>query len=177
MPAIEICNLCKSFSTKYKEPGLMGSLKAVIAPQYKSIEAVKGVSFSVDAGELLAFIGPNGAGKSTTIKILTGILYPSEGDASVLGLVPWKEHGRLACRIGCVFGQKPQLWYHLPPADTFHLFAHIYELEGAAFRKHLDWKGLGELVLVAGVFIMTLSVVFRKGLRKYESGSAINVNM
>jgi ABC-2 type transport system ATP-binding protein len=88
---------------------------------------------------LLALIGPNGAGKSTTIKMLTGILYPSSGRAEVLGMVPWKQRRQLAYRISSVFGQKPQLWYHLPAIDTFNLFAKIYELEQAAFRQRRDY--------------------------------------
>ncbi|OQA13161.1 MAG: putative ABC transporter ATP-binding protein YbhF [Chloroflexi bacterium ADurb.Bin360] len=89
----------------------------------------------MDEGERVAFIGPNGAGKSTTIKILTGILHPTSGNASVLGLVPWKQRQQLAYQIGAVFGQKSQLWYHLPPVDSFDLLAHIYALEPAAYHE------------------------------------------
>jgi ABC-2 type transport system ATP-binding protein len=91
----------------------------------------------IEAGELLAFIGPNGAGKSTTIKMLTGILYPTDGSASVLGLVPWRERQKLAFRIASVFGQRSQLWYHLPPADSLDLLAHIYELDPTVYRARL----------------------------------------
>ena len=105
MPIITGKDLCKTFQTKRKQPGLMGSLKAVVKPELQTVEAVKGISFELEPGELLAFIGPNGAGKSTTIKMLTGILYPSGGQASVLGLTPWKDRRRLAYRIGSVFGQ------------------------------------------------------------------------
>jgi ABC-2 type transport system ATP-binding protein len=101
----------------------------------KEVTAVSDISFSLHEGEILAFIGPNGAGKSTTIKMLTGILYPSGGEATVLGYVPWKDRRRLAYQIGSVFGQKPQLWYHLPPEDTFRLFARIYELEMNAYQE------------------------------------------
>jgi ABC-2 type transport system ATP-binding protein len=139
MPAVTMRDLRKTFQTKRKQPGLLGSLKAVVKPEFQTVEAVKGISFDLEPGELLAFIGPNGAGKSTTIKMLTGILYPSSGQASVLGLTPWKDRRRLAYCIGSVFGQKPQLWYHLPPADTFHLFARIYELDEAAFKERLKF--------------------------------------
>jgi ABC-2 type transport system ATP-binding protein len=84
---------------------------------------------------VLAFIGPNGAGKSTTIKILTGVLYPSSGKAQVLGLVPWQQRRKLAYHIAGVYGQKSQLWYHLPPQDTFDLLARIYELDMSEYRK------------------------------------------
>ena len=102
------------------------------------IPAVDGVSFAVEPGELVAFLGPNGAGKSTTIKMLTGILHPASGDATVLGLVPWRERRRLAYRIAAVFGQRSALWYHLPPADTFDLLARIYELERGAYRQRVE---------------------------------------
>jgi len=92
----------------------------------------------MEAGELLGFIGPNGAGKSTTIKMLTGILHPSGGDAKVLGYVPWKERQQLAYHIGTVFGQRPQLWYHLPAIDTFKLFGKIFELDDRDTTKRID---------------------------------------
>ena len=139
MPIITVRDLRKTFQTKRKQPGLMGSLKAVVKPELQTVQAVKGITFDLEPGELLAFIGPNGAGKSTTIKMLTGILYPSDGQASVLGLTPWKDRRKLAYRIGSVFGQKPQLWYHLPPADTFRLFTRIYELDEAAFKERLGF--------------------------------------
>jgi ABC-2 type transport system ATP-binding protein len=139
MPIITVRDLRKTFQTKRKQPGLAGSLKAVVRPEFQTVEAIKGITFELEPGELLAFIGPNGAGKSTTIKVLTGILYPSSGQANVLGLVPWKDRRKLAYRIGSVFGQKPQLWYHLPPADTFQLFARIYELDERAFRERRDF--------------------------------------
>ncbi len=92
----------------------------------------------MESGELLGFIGPNGAGKSTTIKMLTGILLPSDGDALVLGYTPWKQRRELAYHIGTVFGQRPQLWYHLPAIDTFTLFGKIYELDTLETKKRID---------------------------------------
>src|SRR5512141_2611148 len=129
MPAIEVANLRKTFQTKRKAAGMGGSFRSLFKPEYTSVEAVRGLSFQMEPGELLGFIGPNGAGKSTTIKILTGILHPSSGDAKVLGYVPWKDRQKLAYHIGTVFGQRPQLWYHLPAIDTFTLFGKIYEME------------------------------------------------
>ncbi|MCA9970213.1 MAG: ATP-binding cassette domain-containing protein [Anaerolineales bacterium] len=135
MPAVSVRGLAKQFSLKQKAPGLAGSLRAVWRPQTKEVTAVSNISFTIEPGELLAFIGPNGAGKSTTIKMLTGILYPTSGEAQVLGHTPWRDRRKLAYQIGSVFGQKPQLWYHLPPEDTFRLFSHIYELEERAYRQ------------------------------------------
>lgn len=99
------------------------------------VPAVTGISFTVPVGQAVALIGPNGAGKSTTIKMLTGILHPSSGDAIVLGFTPWLQRRHLAYHIGAVFGQRSQLWYHLPAADTFELLARIYRLNRAEFVK------------------------------------------
>jgi ABC-2 type transport system ATP-binding protein len=114
-------------------------VRSLFKPTKREVQAVKDLSFAVEAGERLAFIGPNGAPKSTTIKMLTGILYPSSGETQVLGKVPWKERQRLAYDIGAVFGQKSQLWYHLPPADSFDLLSRIYELPVDAYRERLAY--------------------------------------
>lgn len=103
-----------------------------------NVTAVDGITLHVPAGQSVAFIGPNGAGKSTTIKILTGILYPSSGEVKVLGFTPWSERRKLAQHIGAVFGQRSQLWYHLPAGDTFELIARIYGLERGAFNQTRD---------------------------------------
>ncbi|MEF3303886.1 ABC transporter ATP-binding protein [Paenibacillus sp. GYB003] len=135
MKAIRVRGLTKRFRQKRKREGLAGSVKALFRPEFTEKTAVHPIDFEVEAGEFLAFLGPNGAGKSTTIKMLTGILHPSDGDAEVLGFRPWSERKKLAYRIGSVFGQKSQLWYHLPPADTFELMRRIYELDEADYRK------------------------------------------
>jgi ABC-2 type transport system ATP-binding protein len=139
MPSIEVSNLQKIFQTKRKAAGMQGSMRALFKPDYTSIEAVRGLTFQMEAGELLGFIGPNGAGKSTTIKMLTGILHPTSGSAKVLGLTPWKERQKLAYHIGTVFGQRPQLWYHLPAIDTFTLFGKIYEMEDHETKKRIGF--------------------------------------
>ncbi len=139
MSIIEIDGLAKTFKVRERGAGLANSLHSFVAPQYRTREAVKPISFSLEPGEVLAFIGPNGAGKSTTIKMLTGILYPSGGHAQVLGLTPWRQRRALAFHIASVFGQKSQLWYHLPPQDTFNLLARIYELDMNEYRKRRDF--------------------------------------
>jgi ABC-2 type transport system ATP-binding protein len=136
---IEVNALSKAFTTVEKQPGLLGSVRALIKPQRRAVEAVKNITFTVNAGERLAFIGPNGAGKSTTIKMLVGILYPTGGSAQVLGMVPWKQRERLSYKIGAVFGQKSQMWYHLPPVDSFDLLYHIYELDRSAYQQRLAY--------------------------------------
>lgn len=137
--AVEVSGLEKTFRVKQKAPGLRGSWQALWRPVSKEVTAVSHIDFTLEAGEILGFIGPNGAGKSTTIKMLTGILYPSGGQASVLGYTPWQDRRQLGYQIGSVFGQKPQLWYHLPAEDTFRLFARIYELDMKAFHQRRDF--------------------------------------
>ncbi|MEJ2558041.1 MAG: ATP-binding cassette domain-containing protein [Anaerolineae bacterium] len=139
MTVIQVQQLTKTFVARETQPGLRGSVRALFRPVQRETQAVKGIRFSVEEGERVAFIGPNGAGKSTTIKMLVGILYPTSGQAQVLGQTPWRERGRLAYQIGAVFGQKSQLWYHLPPQDSFDLLARIYELEATAYRQRLSY--------------------------------------
>jgi ABC-2 type transport system ATP-binding protein len=139
MPAIQVTNLTKTFRTKRKAAGLGASMRSLVKPQYSTVEAIRGLSFEMDSGELLGFIGPNGAGKSTTIKILTGILFPGGGDVRVLDYVPWKQRRQLAYSIGTVFGQRPQLWYHLPAIDTFTLFGKIYELDDRQTKQRIGY--------------------------------------
>lgn len=138
MSIIKVNNLCKNFKVKTKEPGLTGSVKSIFTPSYREIEAVKNISFEVEKGEILAFIGPNGAGKSTTIKMMTGILYPTCGEIEVLGMNPAAERKKLSYNIGTVFGQKSQLWFHLPPLDSFNLLGNIYELDSIKLKKRIE---------------------------------------
>lgn len=136
--AVDVKSLNKHFERHVREPGLTGLFKGMLSPQVKRIDAVQDLSFSMAEGESLALIGPNGAGKSTTLKILTGILHPSSGEVQVLGLTPWKDRTRLALNIATVFGQRSQLWYHLPARETFDLLASIYELKAADYHARRD---------------------------------------
>ena len=137
MAVITVKNLSKDFKVKIKEKGLKGSLKSLVKPKYKIIKAVKNISFSVEKGEMIAFIGPNGAGKSTSIKMMTGILFPNKGEIDVLGLDPKKDRKKLAYEIGCVFGQKEQLWMHLTPYDNFKFFGAIYDIPNSRVEKKI----------------------------------------
>lgn len=137
MSIIKVNGLCKSFKVKTKEEGLRGSFKSIFSPCYREIQAVNNISFEVEKGEILAFIGPNGAGKSTTIKMLTGILYPTSGQIEVLGMNPTHERKELSYKIGTVFGQKSQLWFHLPPSDSFNLLGNIYEMDKGRLKKRI----------------------------------------
>ena len=144
MTVIEVNELSKKFRIKEKEKGLKGSFKSIIKPKYKEIKAVNNISFKAEEGEMIAFIGPNGAGKSTTIKMLTGILYPSSGSMKVLNIDPTKQRKKLAYKIGTVFGQKEQLWMHLTPYDNFKFFAAIYDIPEKKAEEKI--KELNELV-------------------------------
>ena len=130
MNAVELEGLRKVFSIRTGR-GLWNRVQ-------RDVIAVDGISLAVPTGQSVAFIGPNGAGKSTTIKMLTGILHPTTGQASVLGFTPWRERGRLVMQIGAVFGQRSQLWYHLPPRDTLELLGRIYNLPKPEFQKRRD---------------------------------------
>ncbi len=116
----------------------------------KEIVAVRDITFSVNRGDSVAFIGPNGAGKSTTIKMLTGILHPDDGEIRVLGLDPAKQRVALTQRIGCVFGQKSNLFYHIAARDAFSLLARIYDCDASQAKKRandlIDMFSLGEFV-------------------------------
>ena len=135
MLAIRTKNLGKEFWRQKKSSGLLGSVRSLYQQDRERIVAVRSLDLEIKKGESVAFIGPNGAGKSTTIKMLTGILHPSYGDAQVLGFTPWKDRQQLAFHIGTVFGQKSQLWYHIPPADSFFLLGRIYELDQRTFEQ------------------------------------------
>ena len=137
MNVIEIKNLGKTFKVKVKEEGLKGSIKSIFKPKTKVINAVSDINMTVTKGEMVAFIGPNGAGKSTTIKMLTGILYKDKGSINVLGIDPTKNRKELAYKIGTVFGQKEQLWMHLPPYDNFKFFGAIYDLSKSEIDKRI----------------------------------------
>jgi ABC-2 type transport system ATP-binding protein len=144
--AIEVAGLTKTFTT-----GRRRSRRAV--------EAVRDITFSVEPGERLAYIGPNGAGKSTSIKILTGILHPTSGRASVLGLVPWEDRKRLAARIGTLFGQRSLLWLELTPRQSYRMLAAIYGLDRARERERV--AELAELLEADDLFdapVRTLSL-------------------
>lgn len=146
MKSIEVKNLSKTFKTKVKETGLKGSLKSIIKPKYSEKKAVNNISFSVEKGEIIAFIGPNGAGKSTTIKMLTGILFPTKGEISIMGINPERNRKKLAYKIGTVFGQKEQLWIHLTPYDNFKFFGAIYDVPEQIINKRItEYKEIFEL--------------------------------
>lgn len=138
-PIISAKRLVKTFPIKRHRSGALGALRSLVDRQPDDqFTAVDEISFGIDRGEMVGYIGPNGAGKSTTIKMLTGILVPTSGEATVAGLTPWESRKQLAQRIGVVFGQRTQLWWDLALVDSLELLRHMYRVPDARFRKNLD---------------------------------------
>jgi ABC-2 type transport system ATP-binding protein len=150
MPIIAVDQVRKIYRVSKKDPGLGGALKALVRPRYSEKVAVDGVSFTVEPGEIIGYIGVNGAGKSTTIKMLTGILVPTQGSVRVLGRDPHRERVANARDIGVVFGQRSQLWWDLALIESLNLVAKIYEVPPARYKALLsrfaDQLDLGELL-------------------------------
>ena len=134
---IEVKDVSKSFRINKRSAGVMGMLSNLVAPKYEKKQAVDHISFSIEEGEMVGFIGPNGAGKSTTIKMLSGILFPDEGDIKVNGYIPYKQRKDYVGSIGVVFGQKSQLQWDLPVIDSFELLKAIYRIPDAVYKKNL----------------------------------------
>ena len=139
MPAISAQNLTKTFTRTQKAPGVMGSLKALFKPVKEEVPAVKGVDLSVSEGELIGFLGPNGAGKTTTIKMLSGILHPTSGEASVLGYRPFDRNPEMLRQMSLVMGNKAQLWWDLPATDSFLVLKEIYDVPTADYNERVDF--------------------------------------
>ncbi|MYB77332.1 MAG: ATP-binding cassette domain-containing protein [Chloroflexi bacterium] len=138
MTAISVKNLSKYYEVHQKEPGLVGSLKSFVLRKSYDVKAVDDISFTIESGELVGFLGPNGAGKTTTLKVLSGLLYPTGGEVSVLGYTPWQRQAEFQRQFALVMGQKSQVWWDLPPMETFLINKEIYEVPDAQFRDTLD---------------------------------------
>ncbi len=134
---IHVENLHKHFKKAIKEPGLKGSIKALFKPDYSVVKAVDGIDFDVQAGEMIGFIGPNGAGKSTVIKMLTGILTPSEGFCRINGHIPTQSRKEYVKEIGVVFGQRTQLWWDLALRETYMVLKEIYDIPQEDYEKRM----------------------------------------
>lgn len=130
-------NLSREFKVSEKEPGLFNSVKSLFRRKYKIVPAVQRISLSIEEGELVGFIGPNGAGKTTTLKMLSGLLHPSSGTATVMGFTPWERRPEFLKRFSLVMGQKAQLWWDLPLYDSLLLQRDIYEMSRPDFQASL----------------------------------------
>ena len=149
MSLIHIQNLTKHFKILNRREGLGGAFRDLFSGSYRTVEAVAGISFDIEAGEIVGYIGPNGAGKSTTIKMMTGILKPTGGVLQVNGLSPYENRIRQAQVMGVVFGQRTQLWWDLPVIESFKILKEIYKVDQQTFDRHMgmfnDLIGLKEL--------------------------------
>lgn len=138
IPRITVTDLVKTYRVPERESGLKAALRSLFHRAARDVEAVRGITFSVEAGEMVGFIGPNGAGKTTTLKILCGLLYPTGGEAHVLGYVPWERKPAYLRRISMVLGNKSQMFWDIPPLDSFRVLGEIYRVPPAQYQQTLD---------------------------------------
>lgn len=159
MAIISVDHLSKYYSIYKKEAGFIGSVKSLFSRKYYNAKAVDDVSFTIEEGELVGFIGPNGAGKTTTLKCLSGLLYPTKGDVSVLGFTPYERKHAYLRQIALVMGQKNQLWWDLPPMESFILNKEIYEIPDKQFKETLgELTSLLDIKDVVNVQVRKLSL-------------------
>jgi ABC-2 type transport system ATP-binding protein len=135
---IAVQNLCKAYRVSERDAGLGAALKSLFRRRYRTVSAVDGIGFQIGQGEMVGLIGPNGAGKTTTLKMLCGLLYPTSGQASVLGFVPWERKAAYLRQISMVLGNKSQLSWDIPPMDSFRVLGEIYGVPPKMFRQTVD---------------------------------------
>src|SRR3989441_8782172 len=167
MPIIEAVGLSKTYRVYQKKEGLLGALRGLIRREYKDVKAVENVNFTIEPGEIVGFLGPNGAGKTTTLKMLSGLIFPTSGTASVLGHIPWQREDEFRRSFSLVMGQKNQLWWDLPAADSFQLHREIYSLPTEQFTQTL-----GELTELFGVKELT-----RQPVRELSLGERMKMEL
>jgi len=167
MQHIQVEHLSKFYSVHQKEPGFRGSLKAFVNRKYKDVKAVDDLSFAISAGEIVGFLGPNGAGKTTTLKVLSGLLYPTNGIGRVLGFTPSERKNEFLNQITLVMGQKQQLNWDLPALESFLVNGAIYEIPDAQFKQTL-----GELT-----DLLELAPVLKKQVRKLSLGERMKCEL
>ena len=167
MPIIEAEGLTKTYRVFQKKEGVLGAIRGLYRREYKEVRAVEGVSFSIEPGEMVAFLGPNGAGKTTTLKMLSGLIYPTSGTAGVLGFTPWQRLDTFRRKFALVMGQKNQLWWDLPAADSFQLHREIYSIPEVEFKKTL-----AELTELLGVEKLT-----RQAVRELSLGERMKMEL
>jgi ABC-2 type transport system ATP-binding protein len=159
MIAVDVRKLQKTYRVYRKREGLWASIGGLFRREYHAVNAVAGVSFQIEQGEMVAFLGPNGAGKTTTLKLLSGLIYPTGGEATVLGFVPWQREIAYRRRFALVMGQKNQLWWDLPAQESFSLHKEIYRIDPADFDRRLDeLTGLLEVRKLVGQPVRELSL-------------------
>ncbi len=167
MSLIEANDLTKTYRVAQKNEGVLGALRGLYRREYREVRAVDRISFRIEPGEMVAFLGPNGAGKTTTLKMLSGLIYPTAGEARVLGYVPWQRADAFRRQFALVMGQKNQLWWDLPAADSFQLLREIYAIPPAEFRATLE-----ELTGLLGVEKLT-----RQAVRELSLGERMKMEL
>jgi ABC-2 type transport system ATP-binding protein len=157
--AIIVDRLTKNFEVAQRENGFLAAIGSLLKPQKKTVRALRGISLSIDQGELVGFIGPNGAGKTTTLKILSGLLYPTSGFTQVLGFDPWDRKPEFLKQISLVMGQKNQLWWDLPATDSFELNRAIYQIPQREYKSNLaELVGILEVEKILKTQVRRLSL-------------------
>ncbi len=150
MPTVSTRALTKTYRVPVREAGLAASIRSIFRREFREIEAVKAIDFSIEPGEVVGFLGPNGAGKTTTLKMLTGLLYPTSGDAQVLGFDPSRRDKAMLRRIALIMGNRNNLNWDLPALDSYELQRVIYDVDRDAYRgrveRFVDLLDLGGLV-------------------------------
>lgn len=167
MSTISVSHLSKHFRIYKKEPGIMGSIRSFFKRTYEISKAVDDISFTIEQGELVGFIGPNGAGKTTTLKCLSGLIYPTSGEIKVLGYTPFDRNHDYLRSISLVMGQKSQLWWDLPPIESYLLFKEMYDISDLKFKEVLD-----ELVE-----LLDLKDILRVQVRKLSLGQRMKCEL
>ncbi|GHF57229.1 ABC-2 type transport system ATP-binding protein [Deinococcus metalli] len=165
--AVHVRDLNKQYTVHEKEPGLLGSLKSFVNRKSRSVEAVRGVSFDLQPGEVVGFLGPNGAGKTTTLKMLSGLLHPSAGTARVVGFEPRRREAAFLKRITLVMGQKQQLLWDLPALDSFLVNQAIYEIPDDEY--HATMREFTEVLDLGGIL--------KKQVRKLSLGERMKCEL
>ena len=164
---IEVAGLTKTYRAAQKKEGMRGAVRGLFRREYREVRAVDQISFSIEPGEMVAFLGPNGAGKTTTLKMLSGLVYPTSGEARVMGFVPWLRPDAFRRQFSLVMGQKNQLWWDLPAGDSFELHREIYGIPLAEFRETL-----AELTELLGVEKLT-----RQAVRELSLGERMKMEL
>jgi len=167
MSAIAVDGLSKTYRVPERAPGVGAALKSLVWRTYRDVEAVRGISFEIDAGEMVGFIGPNGAGKTTTLKMLSGLMYPTAGDARVLGHVPWRRKPAYLRRISMVLGNKSQMLWDIGPMDSFRVLGEIYGVPEREFTETLD-----ELVA-----LLEMEELLTKPVRNFSLGERMKCEL
>ncbi len=165
--SIDVDLLSKTYKVPEREAGFRASIKGFFQRRYRSVEAVNRVSFKIEPGEIVGFLGPNGAGKTTTLKMLSGLLHPSSGNAKVLGFTPWHRKDEFLQTMTLVMGQRSRLSWDIPAADSFLLFQAVYRIPEEQFRASL--KELDEL--------LELSPIMKKPVRNLSLGERMKVEL